>query len=193
MAQQSKTMPFSLVRNLSELLDKQVGRVEANEEISQEVFGEPDFHSVTGIIVEYNDYDDYEEIWVTVEGKNSKGSGIAFLFKCHHEGTDLNGLTLQFLSDEGSQDEAIPFTEESFMEFYKGVSNFIKPFIDDIKEVMLISSLISQITVKVLRDGNKYSYVSEYINPISKEFGVPFTGRFRRGSRYNRISNSFAK
>lgn len=191
MAQQSKTMPFSLVRNLSELLDKQVGMVEANEEISEEVFGEPDFHSVTGIIVEYNDFDDYEEIWITVEGKNSKGSDIAFLFKCHHEGTGLNGLTLQFLSDESTQDEGIPFTEESFHEFYRGVLDFIKPFIDAIKTEMLISSLISQITIKVIREDYKYSYVSEWINPMTKDNGIPFTGRFRRGSRYNRISNSF--
>lgn len=34
MAQQSKAMPFSLVRNLSELLDKQVSLVESSEEIS---------------------------------------------------------------------------------------------------------------------------------------------------------------
>ena len=104
----------------------------------------------------------------------------------------MNGLTLQFLSDEGSQDEDIPFTEESYIEFYTGITDFIKPFVNDIKGVMCISSPISQITVKVLRDGNKYSYYTEYINPSTKDNGIPFTGRFRRGSRYNRIARGLA-
>lgn len=186
MAQQSKSMPFNLVRNLSELLDKQVGMVEANEEISKEVFGEPDFYSVTGFLVEYQDFRGYISLVVSVYGLNSKGEEISFLFKCNSE---PKGLTIEFISDKESQDKGIPFTEESFGEFYMGVQEFLKPFYEDIQKVRGISRPIDYITVEITRDGSKFSYVSKYSVDGSELPGDPFTGRFRVASKYKKITS----
>lgn len=186
MAQQSKTMPFSLVRNLSELLDKQVGMVEANEEISQEVFGEPDFHSVTGFLVEYQDFREYISLVVSVYGLNSMGEEISFLFKCNSE---PKGLTIEFISDKESQDEGIPFTEESFNEFHVGVWEFLKPFNKEIQEVRGLNYPPDYLTVEVLREGSKYSYVSKYSKDGSTLPDDPFSGRFRVGSSYKKIAS----
>ena len=186
MVQHSKTMPFRLVRNLSELLDKQVGMVEANEEISQEVFGEPDFYSVTGFLVEYQDFKDYISLVVSVYGLNSRGEDISFLFKCNSE---PKGLTIEFISDKESQDEGIPFSEESFNEFYTGVQEFLRPFSKDIQEIRGISCPIDYLTVEITRDGSRYSYVSKYSVDGSELPGDPFTGRFRVASKYKKITS----
>lgn len=146
-----------LLEDLASLTDSFVYQVDGYKNIQKQVFGESDFHKVTGIYVVVT-YDESEGNKRTIQviGKNSRGKNIAIHLKLNiKEGI----IRVLFLNDrirvEESLEKSLSYTDR----YIRGINSFVETFLGYYN---LQSYDVSRVSVDCLYEGSQFKYYLTY-------------------------------
>jgi len=150
-----------LLEDLSSLIDSFVYQIKDYKNIQKRVFGDYDFHKVTGIYVDvtYNESEGNQRL-IQVLGENTSGEGIAVHLKLN---TKEGIIRVIFLNEkvrvEESLEKSLAYTDR----YMRGIDSFVETFLGYYN---LRSYDMSNISVDCLFEDGEFKY---YLNYYLKE------------------------
>ena len=146
-----------LLEDLASLVDSFVYNVNDYKGIQKQVFGEYDFHKVTGIYVDVtHDESEGNKRTIQVTGKNSKGKNIAIRLKLN---TKEGNIRVIFLSDKARVEESLEKSLSYTDHYIRGINSFVETFLGyyDLK-----SYDMSSVYIDCLYEGSQFKYYLTY-------------------------------
>lgn len=163
-----------LLEDLAGLIDSFVYQIKDYKNIQKRVFGDYEFHKVTGIYVDVT-YDESEGNKRTIQviGRNSKGKNIGIHLKLN---TKEGIVRVIFLNDrirvEESLEKSLAYTDR----YIRGIDSFVETLLGYYN---LKSYDMSRVSVDCLYEGSQFKYDLTYflktkqkIVPENKRTGV---------------------
>ena len=150
-----------LLEDLASLIDSFVYQIKDYKNIQKRVFGDYDFHKVTGIYVDvtYNESKGNQRL-IQVLGENTSGEGVAVHLKLN---TKEGIIRVIFLNEkvrvEESLEKSLAYTDR----YMRGIGSFVETFLGYYN---LKSYDMSNISVDCLFEDGEFKY---YLNYYLKE------------------------